>query len=161
VHAAFRKKYAEKLEANEPWWETDWPQPQPRINSAWATLPPRTSLQDVQALVASLDGVNCDSALLSESEDEDETEEAAAAATAALVESLEAVADDPAAHRMLRRQSGDPCIVAHAVAEQLAVELARERSESFALEVRKLSRLSWLTWAPSVKALLRRYVTGC
>ena len=148
--ADFRMLYAEKLQRNEPWWETDYAQPRTRIRSAWATMPPRTSLEDIQTLIGGLDGL-CDSPAAESHASNDKgsgnpkdwDQDPAGVELAA---SLASVEDDPVAHRLLRRQSKDACVVAHAIAEELAVELARERSESFAL---------------SVSECQPRYHTGC
>lgn len=139
VIVEFRQLYAEKLQRNEPWWETDYEQPRRRFRSAWATMPPYTSLKDIRTLVRSLDGL-CDSPPADDNSESatiqgDEEQEVQGPAAAELAASLAAAKDDPVAHRLLRRQSEDPCVVAHAIAEELAVELARERSESFALSV--------------------------
>lgn len=145
----FRKLYAEKLAQNEPWWETDYTTPRRRYYGAWATMPPSTSPQEIRALIRNLDGL-CDVPVSdahlhhtgagngNDSEDtEVDREQEGRNLMAELAASLATVEGDPAAHRLLRRQSEDPCIVAHAIAEELAVVLARERAETFALSVSK------------------------
>eukprot|EP01043_Picozoa_sp_COSAG02_P084166 COSAG02_NODE_22046_length_765_cov_1.241742_1_plen_187_part_00 len=160
--ADFRKLYAEKLQRDEPWWKTDYANPRTRIRSAWATMPPRTSLEDIQTLLGGLDGL-CDSPVSethasndSGSENQKDADQDPAAAE--LAASLAAVEDDPAAHRLLRRQSKDACVVAHAIAEELAVELARERSESFALSVSEWRQRQHTEWGTGADiAILQVY----
>lgn len=85
-------------------------------------MPPRTRIDDVGLLIRELDGL-CSASQRVDREIAEEQNR-----------TMAAVQEFPVLHRVLKRQSDDPCVVAHAIAEQLAVELARERAESFALE---------------------------
>ena len=126
VSVEFRQLYAEKLQRNEPWWETDFAHPRTRIRSAWATMPPRTSLEDIRALLSELSGLcelptaDTDAVLIAGADTDAESQKddgepaargqadqspAAAELDLDLAASLAAAEDDPAAHRLLRRHS--------------------------------------------------------